>query len=482
MAAPPGSSRREKSLGLLTIRFVALLRDAEDGLLDLKTAADTLAVKQKRRIYDITNVLEGVGLIDKKTKNTVRWRGENSGCRSQEVLEQVALLKAQIGDLDMKERVLDQQKARIQQSIRLLSEDSTCGPYPFPGREAWPLFPDYTRDVLIRSFRNALTLATYKYVTHEDVCDSFGGDTLLAVMAPSGTQLEVAVPVTGEGGQKKYQVSLRSPSAPIQVALINRERGGTRPVVFAVPPPADLSALPTPPGTPAAPRRRPLTSGQPERMECHPESPGGRRPQQDAMEETLGAAGLLREHGREDKEGEWPRPPSRPRPARASTDRVPICPLAGDNLIEDLMSSDGGSPPRLSEAAAGRGARFNRYRALVPQCSPCCACPPTLAWTSTSAWTPATPRATSSTSRSSTTERPSPRPCRVPRRVPAARSSQFSFFLTFFSWTRGPVRPGVAPFRRCLFLALFFLFSKSTFPIEINENSHIFVMFSFDFV
>uniref|UniRef100_A0AAY4B1R1 E2F transcription factor 5 n=1 Tax=Denticeps clupeoides TaxID=299321 RepID=A0AAY4B1R1_9TELE len=182
----------------------------------------------------------------------------------------------------MKERVLDQQKARIQQSIRLLSEDSTCGPYPFPGREAWPLFPDYTRDVLIRSFRNALTLATYKYVTHEDVCDSFGGDTLLAVMAPSGTQLEVAVP--GEGGQKKYQVSLRSPSAPIQVALINRERGGTRPVVFAVPPPADLSALPTPPGTPAAPRRRPLTSGH--------------------------------------------------------TDRVPICPLAGDNLIEDLMSSD----------------------------------------------------------------------------------------------------------------------------------------------
>lgn len=33
-----------------------------------------LAVKQKRRIYDITNVLEGIGLIEKKTKNLVRWR------------------------------------------------------------------------------------------------------------------------------------------------------------------------------------------------------------------------------------------------------------------------------------------------------------------------------------------------------------------------------------------------------------------------
>lgn len=39
-------------------------------------AADSLAVKQKRRIYDITNVLEGVGLIEKKNKNIIQWRFE----------------------------------------------------------------------------------------------------------------------------------------------------------------------------------------------------------------------------------------------------------------------------------------------------------------------------------------------------------------------------------------------------------------------
>jgi hypothetical protein len=61
----PGS-RYEKSLGLLTTRFVALLQKAKDGVLDLKEAADILAVRQKRRIYDITNVLEGIGLIEKK--------------------------------------------------------------------------------------------------------------------------------------------------------------------------------------------------------------------------------------------------------------------------------------------------------------------------------------------------------------------------------------------------------------------------------
>uniref|UniRef100_A0A3Q2ZA49 E2F/DP family winged-helix DNA-binding domain-containing protein n=1 Tax=Kryptolebias marmoratus TaxID=37003 RepID=A0A3Q2ZA49_KRYMA len=66
-------SRHEKSLGLLTMKFVSLLQEAKDGVLDLK-AADSLAVKQKRRIYDITNVLEGVGLIEKKNKNIIQWR------------------------------------------------------------------------------------------------------------------------------------------------------------------------------------------------------------------------------------------------------------------------------------------------------------------------------------------------------------------------------------------------------------------------
>jgi transcription factor E2F4/5 len=67
------SSRFEKSLGLLTQKFVSLLQEAEEGLLDLKIAAEMLHVKQKRRIYDITNVLEGIGLIEKRNKNCIQW-------------------------------------------------------------------------------------------------------------------------------------------------------------------------------------------------------------------------------------------------------------------------------------------------------------------------------------------------------------------------------------------------------------------------
>ncbi|XP_066579387.1 transcription factor E2F5 isoform X6 [Amia ocellicauda] len=128
---PSGSSRHEKSLGLLTAKFVSLLQEAKDGVLDLKVAADSLAVRQKRRIYDITNVLEGVGLIEKKTKNSIQWKGVNTGCNTKEVLDQVQYLKAQIEDLEMKEKELDTRKTWLQQSIKNVSDDPVNSRYPF---------------------------------------------------------------------------------------------------------------------------------------------------------------------------------------------------------------------------------------------------------------------------------------------------------------------------------------------------------------
>ncbi len=50
-----------------------LLKESPEGILDLNFAAKELEV-QKRRIYDITNVLEGIGLIEKNSKNNVRWK------------------------------------------------------------------------------------------------------------------------------------------------------------------------------------------------------------------------------------------------------------------------------------------------------------------------------------------------------------------------------------------------------------------------
>uniref|UniRef100_A0A3P8U475 E2F transcription factor 5 n=1 Tax=Amphiprion percula TaxID=161767 RepID=A0A3P8U475_AMPPE len=71
--------------------------------------------------------------------------------------------------------------------------------------------------------------------------------------------LEVPLPELGQAGQKRYQVNLRSYSAPIQVMLINRDSDSTIPVVFPVPPADNICPMPTPPSTPASLQRFPLS-------------------------------------------------------------------------------------------------------------------------------------------------------------------------------------------------------------------------------
>lgn len=56
---------------------------------------------QKRRIYDITNVLEGVGLIEKKSKNNIIWKPAvpSSTPEHEEDERAVELLTAQMARL-----------------------------------------------------------------------------------------------------------------------------------------------------------------------------------------------------------------------------------------------------------------------------------------------------------------------------------------------------------------------------------------------
>ena len=73
----PEGNRADTSLGILTKKFVDLLQESPDGVVDLNDASAKLAV-QKRRIYDITNVLEGIGILEKKSKNNIQWKCGNS--------------------------------------------------------------------------------------------------------------------------------------------------------------------------------------------------------------------------------------------------------------------------------------------------------------------------------------------------------------------------------------------------------------------
>ncbi|XP_067613924.1 transcription factor E2f1 [Eurosta solidaginis] len=73
----PEGNRADTSLGILTKKFVDLLQGSPDGVVDLNDASAKLLV-QKRRIYDITNVLEGIGILEKKSKNNIQWKCGNS--------------------------------------------------------------------------------------------------------------------------------------------------------------------------------------------------------------------------------------------------------------------------------------------------------------------------------------------------------------------------------------------------------------------
>ncbi|PWA95185.1 DP-E2F-like 1 [Artemisia annua] len=69
-----GYCRKQKSLGLLCSNFLSLYN--RDGIetVGLDEAAARLGV-ERRRIYDIVNVLESVGVLVKKAKNTYYWKG-----------------------------------------------------------------------------------------------------------------------------------------------------------------------------------------------------------------------------------------------------------------------------------------------------------------------------------------------------------------------------------------------------------------------
>uniref|UniRef100_A0A2N9IRS8 E2F/DP family winged-helix DNA-binding domain-containing protein n=1 Tax=Fagus sylvatica TaxID=28930 RepID=A0A2N9IRS8_FAGSY len=188
---PAGPCRYDSSLGLLTKKFINLIKRAEDGILDLNKAAETLEV-QKRRIYDITNVLEGIGLIEKKLKNRIQWKGLDVS-RPGDVDENYSSLQAEVENLSIQECKLDEQIREMQEQLRDLSEDEN--------NQKW------------------------LFVTEEDIkgLPCFLNETLIAIKAPHGTTLEVPDPDEAvDYLQRRYRVVLRSTMGPIDVYLVSQ--------------------------------------------------------------------------------------------------------------------------------------------------------------------------------------------------------------------------------------------------------------------
>ncbi|XP_051880698.1 transcription factor E2F6 [Pristis pectinata] len=183
MMATPGHIRKPRfdvSLVRLTQQFMELVRKTSDGVLDINDVARMLGVR-KRRVYDITNVLAGIHLVRKKSKNLIEWIGKNP----QERLgydAQSRKLKKELADLTTVEDSLDELIKDCAHQLYKLTEDKEN--------------------------------ARLAYVTYKDIhsLQAFKEQIVIAIKAPQETKLEVPIPK-----EETIQVYIKSTEGPIDV-------------------------------------------------------------------------------------------------------------------------------------------------------------------------------------------------------------------------------------------------------------------------
>jgi len=244
-------SRFDSSLGLLTKRFVDILKETPDNSLDLNRAASKLGV-QKRRIYDITNVLEGIGLLVKQGKNHVSWN-DNPPETAAEAISQVTgtgegdeigsppkiantassvATSAEFEEMKKKLARLQEEERRVDRYLGFLKEQSEVfnGKRP-PAGDHVPYLPQGVKNY-----------PEQMYVRYKDVTSmpAYSSDNVIGIHCPSGTSLEVPDPHQGmKAGERRYEMYLSSKDAEGEAG----GKEGAEPIgVYLVQPKADAQS------------------------------------------------------------------------------------------------------------------------------------------------------------------------------------------------------------------------------------------------
>ena len=216
--------RQENSLGELTKKFLSLIQSSKDNSIDLNEAVSKLKV-QKRRIYDITNVLEGIGLIQKSGKNGIKWKGtlnipDDSQSDYDIIKSRRELKVAQDQDRDLETRV-----ENLQGAFNQLASN-----------------PEYVE----------LAYVSYDDLSRLSSSEEYRGKKLVVIKAPPNTIMEVPDPEEVDSyfktikkkalendkesqevllkekeiEDKKYLLNMISKSGEIMVYTIENEEGG----------------------------------------------------------------------------------------------------------------------------------------------------------------------------------------------------------------------------------------------------------------
>ncbi len=170
-------NRQENSLGELTKKFVTLIQAAPGSCIDLNEAVTKLKV-QKRRIYDITNVLEGIGLIEKSAKNAIKWKGTLNIPDDTQIDYEIIRSRRELKALQDQDHELDRYMELLQGSFNKIASS-----------------PSYNE---------------FAYVTYDDLSRLSGtpdykSQKLVVIKAPPNTVMEVPDPEEVDGYFKEMR-------------------------------------------------------------------------------------------------------------------------------------------------------------------------------------------------------------------------------------------------------------------------------------
>ncbi|KAH8403351.1 hypothetical protein KR222_011096 [Zaprionus bogoriensis] len=200
----PSQQRSVGSLVLLTQKFVELMKQ-NGGSIDLKEVkhcanvhliraavlnycnhsfqATKILDVQKRRIYDITNVLEGIGLIDKgRHCSLVRWRG--GGFTNAKDRRDYDLACERTDHLKSLEEDLDKQLEYAQRNLQFIMQDPTNQSYAY-----------LTRDDLLNIYGDD---SVFTIPNYDEEVEIQRNDNELRVSLDNGSTIDIRL-VTNQG-------------------------------------------------------------------------------------------------------------------------------------------------------------------------------------------------------------------------------------------------------------------------------------------
>ncbi|KAJ3671380.1 hypothetical protein LUZ60_007459 [Juncus effusus] len=180
-----GRNLIDNSLHQFTKKLVNLVKKSQDGTLELNQFAEKLDVK-KRRLFDLTNMLEGAGLVEKKVTNKICWKGFKMGRAGVNFPQ----LWKEMEKLEKYERSLDEKISEMKENMKELTE--------------------HNKEFLFAAQNDKLSLR-------------LKDKTLIAISAPEVTTLEVPDSnKDGDEAESLYKFILRSDAGPIKFYLVSR--------------------------------------------------------------------------------------------------------------------------------------------------------------------------------------------------------------------------------------------------------------------